>query len=115
MINHAGAAALQLPADRSDLTGRLSRALARRGFVPVHDRGRVLADTAVLIGNGGRVMSDLATSSRQMAAYPAHQGVYVSHHYAAKPWRESRLEPTVTRVGTVVFYGEGMAAAGMWS
>jgi hypothetical protein len=27
----------------------------------VHDRGRVLADTAVLIADGGRVLSDLAT------------------------------------------------------
>ncbi len=39
----------------------LSKALARRGFSPVHDRGRVLADTAVLIADGGTVMSDLAT------------------------------------------------------
>jgi Transposase DDE domain group 1 len=61
VINHAGAAALRLLADRIGLTGGLSRALARRGFVPVHDRGRVLADTAVLIADGGRVMSDLAT------------------------------------------------------
>jgi Transposase DDE domain group 1 len=61
VINHAGAAVLRLVADRSGLTGGLSRALARRGFVPVHDRGRVLADTAVLIADGGRVLSDLAT------------------------------------------------------
>jgi hypothetical protein len=27
----------------------------------VHDRGRVLADTAVLIADGGTVLSDLAT------------------------------------------------------
>lgn len=60
VINHAGAAALRLIADRTGLTGGLSRALARRGFVPVHDRGRVLADTAVLIADGGRVLSDLA-------------------------------------------------------
>lgn len=48
VVNHAGAAALRLLADRSGLAGGLSRALARRGFVPVHDRGRVLADTASL-------------------------------------------------------------------
>jgi hypothetical protein len=60
VINHAGAAALRIIADRSGLTAGLSRALARRGFVPVHDRGRVLADTAVLIADGGRVLSDLA-------------------------------------------------------
>jgi hypothetical protein len=69
VINHAGAAALRLLADRIGLTGGLSRALARRGFVPVHDRGRVLADTAVLIADGGRVMSDLATLRDQAELY----------------------------------------------
>jgi hypothetical protein len=61
VINHAGTAALRLITDRSGLTAGLSAALARRGFEPVHDRGRVLADTAVMIADGGRVMSDLAT------------------------------------------------------
>ncbi|MDQ4033262.1 MAG: IS1380 family transposase [Actinomycetota bacterium] len=69
MINHAGAAALRLLADRTGLTGGLSRALTRRGFVPIHDRGRVLADTAVLIADGGRVMSDLATLRDQAELY----------------------------------------------
>ena len=61
VINHAGTAALRLIADRTGLTSALSRVLVRRGFVPVHDRGQVLADTAVLIADGGRVLSDLAT------------------------------------------------------
>jgi hypothetical protein len=60
VINHAGAATLRLLADRTGLTVGLSRALARRGFVPVHCRGRVLADTAVVIADGGQVLSDLA-------------------------------------------------------
>lgn len=60
-VNHTGAAVLRILADRSGLTSGLSRALARRGFVPVHDRGRVLADAAVLIADGSRVLSDLAT------------------------------------------------------
>jgi hypothetical protein len=42
------------------LTAALSKALRRRGFTPVHDRGRVLVDTAVCIAGGGRVLSDLA-------------------------------------------------------
>ena len=33
----------------------MSSALARGGVAPVHDRGRVLADTAVMIADGGRV------------------------------------------------------------
>jgi Transposase DDE domain group 1 len=60
VVSHTGSAALRLLADRTGLTGALSKALRRPGFTPVHDRGRVLADTAVLIADGGRVMSDLA-------------------------------------------------------
>src|SRR3954471_25045122 len=60
VISHAGTAAVRLLADRTGLTEGLSRALTRRGFTPVHDRGRVFADTAVLIADGGRVLSDLA-------------------------------------------------------
>jgi hypothetical protein len=69
VINHAGTAALRLLADRSGLTTGLSRALARAGFMPVHDRGRVLADAAVLIANGGRVLADLATLRDQAQLY----------------------------------------------
>jgi hypothetical protein len=61
LVSHAGSAAVRMIADGTGLTAQLSRALHRRGFVPVHDRGRVLADTAVLIADGGRVLSDLAT------------------------------------------------------
>lgn len=69
VINHAGTAAVRLIADRTGLTAGLSRALARPGFLPVHDRGRVLADTAVLIADGGRVLSDLATLRDQGELY----------------------------------------------
>ena len=69
VINHAGAAVLRLIADRTGLTAGLSWALARRGFTPVHDRGRVLADAAVLIADGGRVLSDLATLRDQSVLY----------------------------------------------
>lgn len=69
VINHTGAAAVRLIADRTGLTTGLSRALTRRGFVPMHDRGRVLADTAVLIADGGRVLSDLATLRDQAELY----------------------------------------------
>jgi len=39
VVSHAGSAAVRLLADRTGLTEALSRALARRGFFPVHDRG----------------------------------------------------------------------------
>jgi hypothetical protein len=69
VVSHAGSAVLRLLADNSGLTGALSKALARRGFTPVHDRGRVLVDTAVCIADGGRVLSDLATLRDQPELY----------------------------------------------
>jgi Transposase DDE domain group 1 len=60
VVSHAGSVALRALADRSGLTGELSKATARRGFVPVHDRGRVLTDLAVSVADGARVLSDLA-------------------------------------------------------
>jgi hypothetical protein len=65
VINHAGAAVLRLLADGTGLTMGLSRALARSGFVPAHDRGRVLADTAVLIADGDRVQGSTAPEPRE--------------------------------------------------
>lgn len=60
VVSHAGSVALRALADRTGLTGAASTALRVPGFVPVHDRGRVLTDTAVMIADGGRVLSDLA-------------------------------------------------------
>jgi hypothetical protein len=60
VVSHTGSVALRALADRSGLAGALSLALTRRGFAPVHDRGRVFADLAVSIADGGRVLSDLA-------------------------------------------------------
>src|SRR5918998_3045255 len=39
VVSHTGSAALRLLADRTGLTAALSKALRRRGFTPVHDRG----------------------------------------------------------------------------
>ena len=69
VVSHAGSAVLRLLADRTGLTGALSRAVRRRGFRPVHDRGRVLADAAVCIADGGRVLSDLAALRDQAELY----------------------------------------------
>jgi len=46
-------------ADRVGLTGELSRALRRRSFTPVHDRGRVLVDVAVMLADGGEAIADI--------------------------------------------------------
>jgi hypothetical protein len=59
VVAHAGNVALRLLADRIGLTSELSKAMARRSFVPVHDRGRVLADVAVMLADGGEAIADI--------------------------------------------------------
>ena len=61
VVGHAGARLLSDLADRLGLTAGLSTAMAptkqrRRG----HDRGRVVADLAVMIADGGTAIADLA-------------------------------------------------------
>jgi hypothetical protein len=57
IVSHAGLVLLRHLADRTGLTGGLSRALATPRIL-VHDRGRVLADLACAIADGARVISD---------------------------------------------------------
>jgi hypothetical protein len=59
VVSHAGTMAVRLLADRVGLTGALSAALTRRAFAPVHDRGRVLTDLAVLLADGGEAIADI--------------------------------------------------------
>ncbi len=59
VVAHAGSVALRLLADRTGLTTQLSKAMARRSFVPVHDRGRVLTDVAVMLADGGEAIADI--------------------------------------------------------
>ena len=59
VVVHAGNVATRLLADQVGLTDALSSAMARRGFIPTHDRGRVLVDVAVLIAGGGEAIADI--------------------------------------------------------
>ncbi len=59
VVAHAGNVATRMLADQVGLTDALSGAMARRGFTPAHDRGRVLADVAVLIAGGGQAIADI--------------------------------------------------------
>lgn len=65
VVSHVGTVLLRMLADRSGLTGGLSQAVARRGFVPGRDRGRVLTDLAVVIADGGEAISDVETLRHQ--------------------------------------------------
>ncbi len=65
VVAHAGSVAVRLLADRSGPTVALSGAVARRGFVPGHDRGRVLVDVATMITAGGEAIADIETLRHQ--------------------------------------------------
>jgi Transposase DDE domain group 1 len=64
VVSHAGLALLRCLADRTGLTGGLSRALATPRIL-VHDRGRVLADLACAIADGARVIFDFRVMGDQ--------------------------------------------------
>jgi len=66
----AGAGAVRLLADRVGLTDQLSTALARRRFMPVHDRGRVLVDVATVLAAGGEAIADIDTLRHEPAWGP---------------------------------------------
>ena len=59
VVAHAGSVATRLLADRTGLTAELSKAMVRRNFNPGHDRGRVLADVAVMLADGGEAIADI--------------------------------------------------------
>lgn len=64
IVSHAGLVLLRALADKTGLTGGLSRALATDRLV-VHDRGRVLADLACAIADGAEVISDFRVMGDQ--------------------------------------------------
>lgn len=88
MVAHAGSVGLRLLADRVGLTSELSKAMARRGFVPVHDRGRVLTDVAVMLADGGEAIADIDVLRHRPARWErSHR-----HRRCGVPW--TKLTPT---------------------
>ena len=55
--------AVSLLADRTVLTEQLSAAMARRSFAPVHDRGQVLVDVAVMLADDGEAFAGVDVPS----------------------------------------------------
>src|SRR3974390_2434077 len=64
IVAHSGVALVRALADNIGLTAGLSRALASRRLL-VHDRGRVLADLACAIADGGEAVSDFRVMGDQ--------------------------------------------------
>ena len=59
VIAHTGSIALRMAAEQTGLVKQLSKAMVRRSFVPVHDRGQVLVDAAVTLTDGLEPISDI--------------------------------------------------------
>ncbi len=64
IVSHAGLALLRQLADKTGLTGGLSRALASPRLL-IHDRGRVTADLACAIADGSEAISDFRVLTDQ--------------------------------------------------
>src|SRR5262245_46746641 len=64
-----GVVGLLMPADRTGLTGGLSAVLARPGFYPVHDRGRLLTDVAGSIAAGRVDLCDIEALRARVEAF----------------------------------------------
>ena len=59
VVSHAGSVGLRMLADQVGLSAALSQAVGRKSFRPVHDRGQVLTDVAVMIADGGEAIGDI--------------------------------------------------------
>ncbi len=68
-VAHAGVVLPRLLADRLGLTSELSGTLARAGFVPGRDRGRVLVDTACAVAAGASCLADVEAMTRQVEIF----------------------------------------------
>jgi hypothetical protein len=68
VVSHAGVALVRALSDTTGLTGGLSRALATERLL-MHDRGRVLADLACAIADGGEAISDFRVIGDQQELF----------------------------------------------
>ena len=74
VLAHAGVVLPRLLADRVGLTAGLRRVVARRGFVPGRDRGRLLSDTVAALIVGATCLLDVEALTRQEALFGRRGG-----------------------------------------
>jgi hypothetical protein len=68
-VAHAGIVLPRLVADRVGLTGGLSAALARAGFIPGRHRGRALVDAVACLAAGATCLSDIEAMTSQVEIF----------------------------------------------
>ena len=69
VVAHAGVVLPRLLADRVGLTAGLRAVVARRGFTPLRDRGRLLSDAVAALVAGASCLSDVEALTRQEALF----------------------------------------------
>lgn len=69
VVGMVGVMGLRMLADRTGLTQAISMVLAKPGFVPLHDRGRVLTDIACSIAAGGVDIVDIEALRAQAQVF----------------------------------------------
>jgi hypothetical protein len=82
VVAHAGVVLPRLLADRIGLTAGLRGVVARRGFSPLRDRGRLLSDAVAALVAGASCLSDVEALTRQEALFGPKGGA-LGHHGAA--------------------------------
>lgn len=99
IVSHAGLALLRQLADKTGLTGGLSRALASPRLL-IHDRGRVTADLACAIADGSEVISDFRVLADQKELFGLVASVPTTWRTldeiaAGGPWALARITRAV--------------------
>ena len=74
VVAHAGVVLPRVLADRIGLTLGLRSVVARRGFSPLRDRGRLLADAVAAMIAGASYLSDVEALTRQADPLDAFGG-----------------------------------------
>lgn len=69
VVAHAGVVLPRLLADRIGLTAGLRAVVARRGFSPLRDRGRLLSDAVAALVAGASCLLDVEALTRQEALF----------------------------------------------
>jgi hypothetical protein len=111
-VSHAGLALLRHLADKTGLTGGLSKALATPRLL-IHDRGRVMADLACAIADGSEVISDFRVLADQKELF----GLVASVPTAWRTLNETagggpRALARITKAGQVCACASKRRAAG---
>lgn len=71
VVSHVGTAMLRMLGDKVGLTSQLSKAMVGTRQLPLHDRGRVLADLAAVVADGGTRIKDIAVLGDQAELFKA--------------------------------------------